>query len=144
MVADRNTGNNYDHSELIIEGAWAFPMPHAGERLLHAWVVDDCAYVLITLGLEAGEEYHVRMYGYDMDGMVDEWASVSPGPWPELCRQLDAEMAELANYWFGRLRQADLSEAADWRVSLRVVLGDGIVQVGRMDAAGDRPEQQAA
>ena len=144
MAANGNTGNEHGNGDLLVEGSWAFPMPHAGERMLHAWVVDDCSYVLIALGLEAGEEYHVRMYGYDMDGMVDEWAAASPGPWPELCRQIDAEMARLAAYWFGRLRQADLSEAADWRRSLDVVLSDGIIQVGRMDGAADGTEQQAA
>ncbi len=141
---DQNAGSEHENGDLVVEGTWSFPMPRPGERMLHAWVVDDCAYVLIALGLEAGEEYHIKIYGYSIDGTMDEWAAASPGPWPELRQQLDAEMARLADYWFGRLRQADLSDAADWRAALRVALGDGIIQVGRLDSAGDLFGEQAA
>lgn len=146
MATDRNFEfeNERENGDMAVEGTWAFPMPQPGERMLHAWVVDDCAYVLIALGLEAGEEYHIKIYGYSIEGMVDEWAAASPGPWDELRQQLDAEMARLAGYWFGRLRQVDLTESADWRVTLRVALGDGIIQVGRMDSSGGMFGEQAA
>ncbi|MCX6020460.1 MAG: hypothetical protein NTZ05_01790 [Chloroflexi bacterium] len=129
----RRDGRHND-AEAAVERTWTFPHPEPDERVLHAWVIDQCHYVLIALAVAldaAGPEaaYRLRVFGYTPSGETDQWTAASPGPWDTLRAKVNEEMASLAAVWSGRLRQADLSVSLEWYDTMADVLADGIVQV---------------
>ena len=109
-------------------GEWVLPQPGPGETALHAWVVDNCPYVMVGFLLTYGEVYRLRMFGYDPAGQRDEWAAESNAPFADLLEVLAQEMRRLAGSWGGRLRSVDLRDG-DWAALLRDTLAGGIVQV---------------